>query len=468
MIKAWRENYRDGLAFPLGNLSASLLVCLAVFLSCLAGIYTRPVGFLATFWPANAVMLGMLLRIPQARNIICWIAGFCAFLAADLGTGSTWEKSLILNANNLLSIAGAYMVLSRLPPPFVRLRHSASVPFLLIGSMAGSLAAGIGAMFTNPVLFGESARSGLQFWFVTELANYLAVLPLILTAPNPFNYKTAFHWPSLTQCAPFVALCLSCLASITIGGAGAIVFIVPALLWCGLTYSVFLTAVLTAASSYWAMSQIVAIYLPSGSMGSISSDLISYRLGVSFIALSPIMQAVASTGRRSTIDHFKDAANRDSLTRIANRGAFLDRARTLILQSATPPVMLMMDIDHFKRINDRFGHPIGDMVLVEFTRSVSQCLRDCDLFGRLGGEEFAVLIPECKLRQGHIIAERIRSSISNEQLELDDGQSFAVTVSIGVANAYSLQESVTALLKRADAALYAAKRDGRNRVELSS
>ncbi|WP_196221824.1 GGDEF domain-containing protein [Sphingobium sp. CAP-1] len=423
---------------------------------------------LATFWPANAIMLGMLLRISHARTLAGWIAAFCAYLAADLVTGASLTKAIILDGINLASVTAAYAVFSRLPARVIGLQHPASVPFLLLGSITGSLAGGIGGVFANPLLFGASARSGLQFWFVTELANYLAVLPLILSAPNPFSRQSAWHWPSPLQWGPFAALCLSCLAGTRIGGAGAIVFIVPALLWCGLSYSVFLTAVLTAASSYWALSQLVALYLPGGSQGSASFDLISYRLGVSFVALSPIMQAVTSSGRRSTIDHFKDAANRDSLTRIANRGAFLDRARILVSSGAVPSVMVMMDIDHFKRINDNYGHVVGDMVLVEFSRRVSGCLRDCDLFGRLGGEEFAIVIPECTLRQGHMIAERIRRAIGNEELTLADGRSIKVTASIGVALADLDQGSVTQLLEKADAALYAAKRNGRDRVEVFS
>lgn len=466
MIKASQEyTIRNSMRFPLNNASVSLLIFLVVFLFCLMGILTRPIGFLATFWPANAVMLGLFLRIPEARSWAGWTASFSAFLAADLATGSSFEKAIILNGINLASVAGAFSLFCRLPARIVELQHPASVPFLLLGSMAGSLAGGIGGMFANPYLFGESAGSGLQFWFVTEFANYIAVLPLILSAPNPFCAKAAFHRPSPAQIAPFAALCLSCLASITIGGAGAIVFIVPALLWCGLTYSVFVTAALTATSSYWALAQLVAIYLPDGSQGSASFDLISYRLGVSLVALSPIMQAVTSTGRRSTIDHLKDAANRDSLTQIANRRAFLDRAQAIIGQDAGPSVMLMMDLDHFKRINDSFGHAIGDMVLVECARRVSACLRDCDLFGRLGGEEFAILIPGCSLRQGYLIAERIRRAISSERLTFDHGRSLMVTASIGVAPVDPDRNSVAESLGKADTALYSAKRGGRDRVE---
>jgi len=122
--------------------------------------------------------------------------------------------------------------------------------------------------------------------------------------------------------------------------------------------------------------------------------------------------------------------------------------------------LLMIDLDNFKRINDSRGHQMGDAVLVQFVSVVNTLLRSADAIGRLGGEEFVVLLPETPVEVAHVVAERIRSRVG----ELSEPASF--TVSIGVATSLPLGDSVDALLARADAAMYRAKEKGRNRVVL--
>lgn len=446
--------------------SAAGVLAVAVFTACILGIWTRPIGLLATFWPANALMVGILLRLPASRSISGWIAGALAFLAADLLTGSSLQKAVLLNGANLASIAAAFLVLRRLPTSVLLLRNQASIPYLLLGSLAGGIAAGFGGMIANPILFGGSAKAGWEFWCVTELANFVTVLPLILGAPAPFANDLPFRRPTLREFSPFAALCLSGLAGVVIGGPGAIVFVVPALLWCGLTYSVFVTALLTTVSGYWIMSQLVMVYLPSTDQGTDSFSLVSYRLGVSLLALSPVMQAVLSAARRSAFAGLETVANLDPLTHIANRRAFMARAEELLSGATGNVLVLMMDIDHFKRINDNFGHAAGDAVLIEFVHRVKRCLRSCDLFGRLGGEEFALVIPDCSMRQGCMIAERIRQVISSEAMLLADGRYLPITVSIGMAALRGDRITIHELLQQADQALYAAKDAGRNRIEL--
>ena len=446
--------------------AAAGTLAVVVFAACLLGILTRPIGLLATFWPANALMVGILLRLPASRTISGWLAGALAFLAADLLTGSSLQKAVLLNAANLASIAAAFLVLRRLPPSILLLKDQTSVPFLLLGSLAGGMAAGFGGMIANPILFGGSAKDGWEFWCVTELANFVTVLPLILAAPPPSVHALPFRRPTLSEFAPFAALCLSSLAGVFIGGPGAILFVVPALLWCGLTYSVFVTALLTSVSGYWVMSAWVMVYLPSINQGPDSFSLVSFRLGVSLLLLSPVMQAVSSATRRSAFAGLETVANLDPLTHIANRRGFLARAEELLTGATGVALVLMMDIDHFKRINNNFGHAAGDAVLIEFVHRVKRCLRACDLFGRLGGEEFALVIPDCSMRQGSMIAERIRQAISNEAMLVAEARYLPITVSIGMAASHGDRITIHELLQRADQALYAAKDAGRNRIEL--
>ena len=159
-------------------------------------------------------------------------------------------------------------------------------------------------------------------------------------------------------------------------------------------------------------------------------------------------------------------ATTDSLTGLVNRYAFMqeaERAHSLAIRSRQPLTLMMIDIDHFKQLNDRHGHASGDQALCVFAAAAERTLRKHDLLGRLGGEEFAVLLPGTGLAEALEAAERLRLAVAGASVELAAGQ-HAMTVSIGVAQLFE-NENVGAALVRADRALYRAKRNGRNRVE---
>jgi diguanylate cyclase (GGDEF)-like protein len=156
----------------------------------------------------------------------------------------------------------------------------------------------------------------------------------------------------------------------------------------------------------------------------------------------------------------------DSLTGVKNRLALTETATQLLAQAGRvrrPLGVLMIDADHFKSINDRFGHGGGDKVLLALVGSIRATLRTSNVIGRIGGEEFVVLAPDTGLEQALVLAERIRETVETTPL-LVDGHLLQLTVSIGVVAAAPGEHDVKGLLQRADAALYAAKRAGRNRV----
>jgi diguanylate cyclase (GGDEF)-like protein len=156
----------------------------------------------------------------------------------------------------------------------------------------------------------------------------------------------------------------------------------------------------------------------------------------------------------------------DSLTGVKNRLALNETATQLLAQAnrtGRPLGVLMIDADHFKNVNDRFGHGGGDKVLLALVESIRATLRAGNVIGRIGGEEFVVLAPETSMEQALVLAERIRATVETTPL-LVDGHLLQLTVSIGAAVQRTGELDVSALLHRADAALYAAKRAGRNRV----
>lgn len=165
-------------------------------------------------------------------------------------------------------------------------------------------------------------------------------------------------------------------------------------------------------------------------------------------------------------DHLAELASVDELTGALNRRGFFARAEEEFARHAVgraPLAVLVIDIDHFKGINDTFGHHCGDLVLKEFCRYVRQSIRECDHFGRLGGEEFALVLPRTDPEKAFGIAERLRQNcprIPGKQGEPDIG----FTVSIGVAEAIPEDKTYYEIQRRADAALYLAKAAGRNLV----
>ncbi|MBF7729798.1 GGDEF domain-containing protein [Pseudomonas sp. N040] len=157
----------------------------------------------------------------------------------------------------------------------------------------------------------------------------------------------------------------------------------------------------------------------------------------------------------------------DYLTGLASRRYFIDKASDEVARARRYGLALslcVIDLDHFKAINDTHGHKTGDRVLQCFSDICSGSLREIDIAGRMGGEEFAILLPETGLEQVRLVAERLRERLAEERMPLAGGHTLRFTVSIGVAVLTPADEDLESLIARADRALYAAKRGGRNRV----
>jgi len=171
------------------------------------------------------------------------------------------------------------------------------------------------------------------------------------------------------------------------------------------------------------------------------------------------------TERKKMEADLMELATTDPLTGVANRRHFLEQVEmelSRFKRLGTPAALLMLDIDLFKRVNDVYGHAAGDAVLIHFSRQACMRLRHTDLFGRLGGEEFAVLLPGTDIEGAQEFAEQIRQNVADNSVESEKGP-ITITVSIGVAEFSSSDEAPDSILARADAALYRAKQDGRNR-----
>jgi diguanylate cyclase (GGDEF)-like protein len=225
-------------------------------------------------------------------------------------------------------------------------------------------------------------------------------------------------------------------------------FVVPVMHGCVLMLPILLGSFLRPNDAGFSHSVWVTVF---------AVELVLYAVGTVFVIFMLVSER--------TVTAHRTAASTDPLTGMLNRRGFSEACARMIEREAKggrPVTVMIFDIDHFKSINDRFGHPAGDEMLKLFSTVVVSNLRISDLSGRIGGEEFAALLP-CALEEGVLVAERVREAFETSGVVVDEGP-VDTTVSIGVAGGPAGTE-LEVLLASADTALYQAKRGGRNRVE---
>ncbi|MEI2795123.1 diguanylate cyclase [Pseudoxanthomonas sp. F11] len=450
----------------------TLFVAGVVFLASGLGILTRPESQLATFWPTNALLLGLFARRPALASPAGWAAAALGYVAADLLTGTSLPTTLRLTAANLAGVLAGYLVFRRLREEDRRLLHPLSMLWVLAASAAAAVCASAVGSLTAHALMGMDWLTASGFWFSAELVSYVTLLPVVLLAPSPTRAARALRHrlgrirqrPMLL--APLLALVLAALLGVAIGGPGAIAFPVPALLWCALAYRLFTTAVVSALLCMWTLIAIahgiIDLQLPDQS----AHPVISLRIGMALLAVAPLTVASVNAARNQLLATLNHAADHDALTGVLNRSAFLRRGLQLaehMQRTGGTVVAMMLDIDHFKSVNDRHGHAAGDEVLTTFAARMRDHLREDGLFGRFGGEEFAVLLPGVDAAAALAVAERLRL-LASAPIPRDEGRPLDITVSVGVASAPARVVGLEQLLSQADVALYRAKAMGRNRV----
>jgi diguanylate cyclase (GGDEF)-like protein len=193
-------------------------------------------------------------------------------------------------------------------------------------------------------------------------------------------------------------------------------------------------------------------------------------LGHELAITLPDPQASATAYLQSVIDGLCELSLKDPLTGLANRRHFRavqERAIDVVARSGEPALLLMLDIDHFKKVNDTHGHQAGDQVLQAVATALSKCVRPMDTVARYGGEEFSIVLPHCHTGYGAMVAERIRHTVENLSIQISPGVALKITISVGGAYAPEwVRSTATLWTERADVQLYRAKAEGRNQVFL--
>jgi diguanylate cyclase (GGDEF)-like protein len=190
-------------------------------------------------------------------------------------------------------------------------------------------------------------------------------------------------------------------------------------------------------------------------------------------AMLPDAEPYSEPWLQGIVDALCDLSSKDALTGLVNRRSFemaLGREVDRVARSGEPALLLMLDIDHFQAVNDQHGHAAGDLVIRAVAQSIAQTVRPMDTVARIGGEEFAIILPNCPTSFGVVVAERIRQRVQALAISLGGGQPpLTCTISIGGAFAPQWVRSSTLIwTERADRQLYRAKAEGRNRACLES
>lgn len=449
---------------------------------CLLGTLTRPIGFLAGFWPANAVTAAIFLRYPSLFTPLNWATAVVGFVVADLASGNDIVTALALTGSNFAGILIASFLLRHWGSQVTDLSGGMSIVAIFFASVLAAGVTSIIGSYVSATMFGVPYSDAFMFWFSNELTNHATFIPLILAIPTDAGQRlrrlaTTMFTRSWTEADylrlfAFVLLIMLVYGGHLFGGSGAFVFPLPALILVAMLYPMFATVSLVLIYTVWCQAVFFLDMIYKGVSAVGAHDIMSIRFAITLVALGPLTVACMNAAREALRVALDRAATTDDLTGVLNRRAFLalaDEALHLERPAGVTTVVLMLDIDHFKSINDRYGHSGGDDALRTFTKVVESNLRNTDLLGRLGGEEFAIIARTGRLRDAEVLADRLREAVKQHPIRTADGNTFTMTVSIGgVARYGRFDLEIDDALHQADAALYKAKHAGRDQVVITS
>jgi len=462
---------------------------------------------IAIFWLPNGILLAALLMVPRRDWPLHLAAAVLAEVAADLPT-FTLAQALGFAAVNLFECLLAARLLQRVARPFAldRLRHVA-----LFGFYALVVACGLAALLGASVysLSTQTTTSFPEFWMIWWLGDGLGVL---LVTPLLLGWLQRPHQPAERHRLEAAALlALTLLLAIWIFSQAAYIdvsfprrafLLTPLPLWAAVRFGVrgaasigLLIAAIAISASVNGLGPLVAAtpgatvlllqeylavqVLPSLALAALLQELRDRNerlrireteLGAAHGALDRLNRELEARVEARTRElqlanqHLEELASIDPLTGASNRRHFLELAKAEISRAKRLGLALsviMLDIDFFKSVNDRFGHEAGDKALVAVAATIHATLRGGDIFARLGGEEFILMLPGQDLPDAFQMAERLRLLIAQNDVP---GCPARVTVSAGVAGLENESEEIDDLLRRADQALYLAKNQGRNQV----
>ncbi len=465
---------RPAMQLALLNKEKPLNTILTLFLFtsffCFVGGHLRLPAELSLFWPINALLTSIFVRLPWLHRPRYYLVCYGAMVFNDaLFSGWALPAFTINGANILFILVTVSMLIQRAAPLNAsgRIKNALTIfPACLLASLA---CASWGAL-AQELLFREGFLTAWSDWLSEQFSTGVLLLPLLLTLPRRAELLAALRqW---RKCALALALICSICAAALIGGGGSLSFPVPALIWCAISYPLWLTSALTLLNGITEIILVVHNVMNIQGADSLlpPSHLTSARLGVATVAISPLIVAVSMDAIRQLNRQLALRANHDFLTGLLTRSGLYARLEQMKETGALRDRqmgVLLIDIDYFKAINDNYGHDAGDAVLQEVAQRMQQSVGDAGLVCRFGGEEFLVLLFDLTDAQFVQKAEAIRRRVMQQKIMLR-GNAAAVTVSIGVSSGTldhaHICDDFNRLVSAADKQLFVSKRNGRNQT----
>lgn len=463
---------------PLSLFQLFLIFTGIILFCCFLGIATRQFSFLASFWPANSVLLGLLIRFPQTRHPISFIGAIVGYLLADTLQDTPFLLNVCMTSANLLYVMTTLLLYIKFNAFIRSMHHGYFYLFLFTFCCVGALSSSLFAAFTLPYFNTKFALGSFWidfgYWFTAEIQNALLLLPMILSAPALVLFKQQLRGlktQTIQEVLPLLSVIFSIIVSYYDAGPGSLLYPIAPLIWCALRYSHFSVAIITSMSCAFIIHHVSQNYLVLYH-DQYLNNTISIRLGLIMMTIAPLTVSNINMVRSKLIQELQHTIAHDELTSSLTRRQFLQSVQLLQQQANTihqTTAFLMLDLDHFKQVNDSYGHQMGDRALQTCVQIIHTILRSQDLLGRLGGEEFAIFMTDTTEDTAYQYAEKIREKISQSPIQLDNQKHFFIQVSIGICICTpENQQTIEQLFKQADDALYQAKRLGRNQVVIST
>lgn len=436
-----------------------------------AGLAADPLFAPVWLWPADAVLVGVLVRYQIITcPLLCWpLIGAVLVLGHVFWVGS-WGEAAIFALGHGVPMYVAWVMLVRVNVLGALRKPESTVRLLIAGLFAAVVGVAVALVldlsFSNLDAQGRGTVNGL----LGQWLGYCILLPAVFLLPGFDERRGGFRSGrfsvsgTLTLLAPMAVLCLGLVLYFTVRGPGAVAFLSP-----GLVYGVFVYQPRTTVRLNLIVTMI-ALVVPDW-LGLFTNDIwsmVSLQIGLLLLIGMPLLLSSVMTARNDLIAALNVALDHDELTDALSRSAFIRGTHEYLQRLPAAKhgnALMMLDIDHFKALNDNHGHTAGDIALQEFSRVIKAALRPGDLFGRLGGEEFGIVLPDTSLQDCLVAAERLRRAVESIRLYYDSDEPLQISVSIGaVHTSQAPRATLNELIEIADGAMYEAKRGGRNRV----
>ena len=440
----------------------TILLAVTTLVLCLLSNTLMLPGKVAVFWPMNAILVGLFCRYSFFNRLHYYLICLLVLLSLDIFWGVQGPGTVLINLSNVsfvLFLTNAILHKRDGEEKQLKINVLRLYSYCLLASLICAILGSYGFSTQVPASFW----SVYPVWFSESFSTSVLILPFLLTCSGTM-LSSKFE---LRKMLPVCLLALTLAVSGFSGGIGCLSVTLPALVWCAISYSLPTTCLLTLLAGSAEVLMVYLNWVQIGFQGHVL-QIVSARMGIASLAISPVMVAVSVQAINNLVRQLSARANFDYLTRVHSRFGLYEKLRVGEQKSSSTPLnVLLLDIDHFKKINDTHGHDCCDNVLVIFASRVKEIVGDQGIVARMGGEEFAVVIPHARDDKGYLLAEAIRADIEQMQVSWG-GDNLSLTVSIGVSHGEAEQQEMVdafdRLLSEADRYLYQSKHFGRNRT----